>query len=63
MREYPIRLVRKGNQIHFEERKLDRCRLENVAGYLGWLREKYPDDYQMLVTLNNNGESLVYPEV
>lgn len=62
MREYPIKLVRKGNQVRFEERKLDRSKLEKVGGYLEWLQTNYPDDYQMLVTLNNNGESLIHPE-
>jgi len=63
VREYPIKLVKKGNQVHFKERKLDRNTLrKEVTGYLEWLKKYHPDDYQLLVTLNNNGESLVYPE-
>lgn len=58
MREYEVSLVRKGAQMHFEQRKPVRSR-EQIAGYLEWLEEKYPEEYQLMVLAS----SLVYPEV
>lgn len=58
MREYEVSLVRKGAQTTFQERKPVHSR-EQIAGYLEWLEENYPEDYQLMVLAS----SLVYPEV
>lgn len=57
MREYEVSLVRKGAQMTFQERKPVSC--EQIAGYLEWLEENYPEDYQLMVLAS----SLVYPEL
>ena len=58
MREYEVSLVRKDAQVHFEERKPVRTR-EQIADYLEWLEENYPEEYQLMVLAS----SLIYPEL
>lgn len=58
MKEYEVSLVRKGDQMTFEERKPVRSR-EQIVGYLEWLEENYPEEYQLMVLAS----SLVYPEM